>query len=292
MGKLNEGIALLRKVANLAPDLASAHLDLALALADSYDLPAALAETSEAVRLAPQSGVAHLNRGRVLFDLGRTPEAKPELEEAYRLIPQSAEPSYFLALIEKQAGNYPRAAGLLDEVVHLEPRNAMAWYLLGKNLEYENQATKAIAAWRQAIAIDPKFSQALFSLARELRSTDAAEAEQLMARYTAMQQERRIIDRAGMLANNSAVAASAHDWPEATRQIKEAIAECGDCALKADLHKKLGLIDCQSGDLKNGEKELLAASTLKPGDPEIARALKLIAQSRDQRAGTAVGRGH
>ena len=39
MGKSSEGIALLRKVVQLAPDLAAAHLDLALALADSYDLP-------------------------------------------------------------------------------------------------------------------------------------------------------------------------------------------------------------------------------------------------------------
>ena len=42
MGKMSEGIALLRKVVDLAPDLAAAHLDLALALADSYDLPGAL----------------------------------------------------------------------------------------------------------------------------------------------------------------------------------------------------------------------------------------------------------
>jgi hypothetical protein len=66
------------------------------------------------------------------------------------------------------------------------------------------------------------------------------------------------------LANKAAVAASAHDWPEATRQLKEAITECGDCAVKADLHKKLGLIDCQSGNIENGEKELLVANALKP----------------------------
>ena len=292
MGKLSESIALLRKVAELAPDLAAAHLDLALALADSYDLPGALVETSAAVRLAPQSGVAHLNRGRVLFDLGRTAEAKPEFEAADRSIPQSPEPRYFLALIEKQAGNYQRAASLLEEAVHLQPRNVMAWYLLGQSLEHENETAKAITAWRQAIAIDPKFSQAMYSLARALRSTDAAEAEQLMARYTAVQKERRILDRAGTVANNGAVAASAHDWPEATRQLKEAITECGDCAVKADLHKRLGLIHCQSGDLESCEKELLTANALKPKDPEIARALELVAQARNQRSGDGAGKAH
>ena len=134
MGKMSEAIALLRKVVALRPDLAATHLDLALALADSYDLPGALAETNEAVRLAPQSGVVHFYRGRVLYDLGRTTEAQPEFETACRLVPQMPEPRYFLALIDKQEGKFPLAAGLLEETVQLEPRNVMAWYLLGQSL--------------------------------------------------------------------------------------------------------------------------------------------------------------
>jgi tetratricopeptide (TPR) repeat protein len=292
MGKMSEGIELLRRVVQLAPDLAAAHLDLALALADSYDLPGALVETSEAVRLAPQSGVAHLNRGRVLFDMGRAREAKPEFETACRFLPQMSGPRYFLALIEKQAGNYQGAANLLDEVVHLQPKNVMAWYLLGQSLQEENETAKAIAAWRQAIAIDPNFSQALFNLARSLRSTNGAEADQFMARYTTVQKERRILDRMGTLANNATIAASAHDWPEATRDLKEAIMECGDCTVKADLYKRLGLIECQSGDLASGEKELLTANTLKPSDPEVANALELIAQARRQQTTSDSNKAH
>jgi tetratricopeptide (TPR) repeat protein len=290
MGKSNEGIVLLRKVAQLAPELAAAHLDLALALADSYDLPSALEETTEAVRLAPQSGVAHFNRGRVLFDLGRSTEAQPELEAACRLVPQLAEARYFLALIKKQAGDLPGASSLLEETVKLEPRNVMAWYLLGQCREQQSQTADAIAAWRQAIAIDPNFSQALFALAHALRPTNRTESEQFMARYTAVQKDRRILDRASTLANNGVVAASAHDWPEAAQQMKQALAECGDCAVKADLHKKLGLIDCQAGDLDDGEKELLVANKLRPTDPEIQRALDLIARARKQSSGYGAGR--
>ncbi|AXC09723.1 hypothetical protein ACPOL_0342 [Acidisarcina polymorpha] len=282
MGKMSEGVALLRKVVVLRPDLAAAHLDLALALADSYDLPAALAETGEAVRLAPQSGVAHFYRGRVLYDLGRATEAQPEFEIAHRLVPQIPEPPFYLALIAKQEGKYAAAAGLLEETVKLQPRNVMGWYLLGQCYEKQSDTDRAVAAWRQAIAIDPNLSQALFGLARALRSSDPDESGKFMARYTEIQKQRRILDSAGTLANNAVVAASAHDWPEATRQLSAAIAECGDCAVKADLHKKLGLIDCQDGDLNNGEKELLAAKALKPADPEIQRALQLIAEARNQ----------
>ncbi len=287
MGKMSEGIALLRKVVVLRPNLAAAHLDLALALADNFNLPAALDETNEAVRLAPQSGVAHFYRGRVLYDLGRMTEAQPEFEIARQLVPQMPEPRYFLALIYKEEGKFSLGAGLLEETVKLQPRNVMAWYLLGQCHEQESESGQATAAWRQAIAVDPNFSQALFALAHALRTSDRAESDQFMARYVEIQKQRHIIDNAGTLANNGVVAASAHDWPEATRQLKAAITECGDCAVRADLHKKLGLIDCQAGDLKGGEKELLAAKALKPADPEIQSALQLIAEVKNQHSASA-----
>ena len=282
MGKSSEGIALLRKVVDLAPDLAAAHLDLALALADSYDLTGALVQTGEAVRLAPQSGVAHFYRGRVLYDLNRAAEAQSDFETACKLAPLMPEPRYFLALIDKQQGKLELAASLFEETVKLQPRNAMAWYMLGQSLEQLSETAKAVAAWRNAIAIDPNFTQALFSLARTLRPTDQAESEQLMARYNSVQKERRILDRADSLANNGIEAESAHDWREAIRLLQEAIAACGDCRAKADLHRKLGIIDCQSGDLDNGEKELLAAKALNPGDPVTQAALALIARARSQ----------
>lgn len=288
MGKVAEGIGFLRQVADLVPDLAAAHLDLALALSTSYNLPGALVEASEAVRLAPQSAVTHFYRGRVLFDLGRSKEALPEFETACRLDAKMPEPRYFLALIEKQDGNYQRAADLFQATVELQPRNAMAWYLLGQSFEKMSETAKALTAWRRAIEVDPKFAQALISLARTLQSTDQAESEKLMVRYLAVQKERRILDRADTLANNSIEAASAHDWPAAIQQMKEAIAACGECNAKADLYRKLGIIECEAGDLDNGERELLAAKALKPDDPITQAALELTVQARGrQRISTA-----
>lgn len=290
MGELSEGLALLQKEAELAPDLAAAHLDLALALAAGYDLPAALVQTSEAIRLAPQSGVAHFFHGRVLYDLSRSDEARSEFETACRLNPRMPEPRYFLALISKQEGKYPQAASLLEETVKLQPGNARAWFMLGECLEHESNIDKALEAWRKAIAIDPKYSQALFSLARALRSTSRAESDQVMDRYTAVQKEHRIMDRADTLANNGVEAASVHDWPEAIRQLNEAIAACGDCAAIADLHRKLGIIECQSGELDEGERELLAAKALKPTDPVTQAALELVARARSQHPASVTGK--
>ena len=292
MGKVTEGIEFLRQVVDLAPDVAAAHLDLGLALSTSYNLPAALVETSEAVRLVPQSAVAHFYRGRVLYDLGRSKEAQPEFETACRLDAHLPEPRYFLALIEKQDGKYEHAASLLEETVKLQPSNTMAWYLLGQSFEKMSETAKALAAWRKAIEVDPKFSQALISLSRALQSTDQAESEKLMARYIAVQKERRILDRADTLANNGIEAASAHDWPAAIQQLKEAIAACGECAAKADLLRKLGIIDCQAGNLDNGERELQAAKALKPDDPVTQAALELTVQARSRQPTSAATTKH
>jgi tetratricopeptide (TPR) repeat protein len=283
LGKSLEGVALLRKAIALAPQSATMHLDLGMVLAESYDLTGALAETGEAVRLVPGSALAHLNHGRVLFDLGRNGKAQADLEIASRIDPQMPEPYYFLAMIEKQAGHYQRAAALLQTVVKLQPHNATAWHLLGQSLENESQTQAAIAAWRKAVAIEPDYSQALWSLARALKPVVPDEAARFMARYTEVQKKRRIVDEAGTLGNDALASGTAHDWPEAIRQFQKAIEVCGACALKADLHKKLGLTDCQMGDLENGEKELRLARALKPADLGIEQALRRIVAARNKR---------
>lgn len=289
MGKTTQGIALLQKVVELEPDLAAGHLNLAMALSHGYNLGGALAQVSDAVRLAPQSGVAHFYRGQILYDLGRSAEAREEFENASRLDPQMAKPEYFLALLAKQEGKYPLAISLLEKAVKLQPGDVMPWYMLGQCQQQESETAKAVEAWRKAIAIDPTFSQALFSLARALRSTNPAEAKQLMDRYIGVQKKLRILDRADMLANNGVEAASAHDWPEAVRQLKGAIAACGDCAAKASLYRKLGIIDCEAGNLKSGERELLTAKSLNPSDPITQAALELAARARRQQSTGAGG---
>jgi tetratricopeptide (TPR) repeat protein len=283
LGKSTDGIALLREVITLAPQSAAAHLDLAIALADSYNLPAALAEATIATELAPGAAASHFNRGRVLFDLGKVSEARAEFETASRLAPQMAEPHYYLAIVEEQSANYAAAISCLQTVVKLEPQNASAWYLLGQNLEREAQMKEAVAAWKQAIAIDPDYSQALWKLSRALRPTSPAQAELMMARYESVQRKRRILDRAGTLGNDAVASMRAHEMLEAVRELKEAIGVCGNCAIQADLHKNLGLAYCQIGNISKGEQELLIARRLQPGDPDIRRALALIEQARSQR---------
>jgi Flp pilus assembly protein TadD len=78
------------------------------------------------------------------------------------------------------------------------------------------------------------------------------------------------------LSNFALAAANRGDYGQAISQLHDAIAQCGECVSRADLHKNLGLIECKSGNVQNGKKNLLVANSLKPNDPDVLKALALV----------------
>ena len=51
---------------------------------------------------------------------------------------------------------------------------------------------------------------------------------------------------------------------------------CGDCSVRSQLHKDLGLIYCHSGSFSDGRAELLEAQKFAPGDQDVEKALRLL----------------
>ena len=84
-------------------------------------------------------------------------------------------------------------------------------------------------------------------------------------------------DQADTLGNFGLASASARDWPQAVAHLKEALQVCGQCKSLGNIHKNLGLIYCRSGDLRNGEEQLRLALKIKPNDPDVLKALQVIA---------------
>lgn len=284
LGLGDEAVALFRGNVELAPGAVDAHLELAIALADRYDLKGALAETDTALRLAPESVSANFNRGRILFDLGRVEEARISLERAGQLAPRAIEPRYYLALAYKRTAEYAKATTLFQAVVATQPDNVTAWYFLGQCLQQLGKEPEAIVAWRRAAAINPGYTPALWSLTRALARRDATESGLFNAQLKDAIKKAHSLDEAELAANNGIAAMQAHDWPGAIKGLKDAIRVCGDCAQTASLHKALGLIFCHAGDLDSAEKELHTAQALNAGDEEVLRALSLIARARAERS--------
>jgi Flp pilus assembly protein TadD len=86
-GRLDEGIAGLEAVTEVAPGLTAAHVDLAIAYQRKGDLPRAEAAIARALETSPQHPVALNEHGLILRKTGRFPEARASYERALALQP-------------------------------------------------------------------------------------------------------------------------------------------------------------------------------------------------------------
>jgi tetratricopeptide (TPR) repeat protein len=165
----------------------------------------------------------------------------------------------------------------------LQPRNADAWFLLGQSYQKLDKMTDAMDAWQTAVKIDPNATEALYNLSRALLKTDPARAKEYRERFADLQKQKELSTQADTLGNFAIASANRGDYSQAISQFLDALKQCGECPSKADLHKDLGLIECKSGDIESGEKDLLIAKSLKPHDPDIQTALDIVANTRTQK---------
>jgi len=281
LGLPQKAVESFRKVTQLEPLSADAHLNLGIALAEesginvSY-LDQALIELDAAEKLDPNSPPIRYHRGRVLFNLRRYPEAEQELEAALRLNPKSPSALYLLALDEEQLNHVARSTALAQKAMVLDPRNANLHYLLGQDFFRAGRMPEAIAQWRKAVEIEPEHLPALYNLALSLRKSDPGEAQKYGARYLELQSKRRATDLAKSSELSAEAAAQQGNWPGAVEQLQKALELCGDCAMQTYLRKSLGLAYCYENDLEDGKNELQRVLEAKPEDPEVKRALEVI----------------
>lgn len=276
LGEYSNSVALLKRAIQLTPKSASAHVDLAIALADSGDLNGALTETETAISIAPALAIAHLNRARILSDMNQDREADGEFGLATRLAPNSPDCYFYWAFAEQAQGNIPKETGLLQKVVKLAPGNIKAHLMLANSLLDQNRTAEAVAELRTVLAIDPNSPQALYKLSRALRPTDPEESKRLGAEFNRLKAQNSLIDQAMALANEAFHAFTVQDYRESIRLYDEAIETCGDCEIESALHRDLGLTLCRDGQIERGGDELRKALALNPEDRDAAKALEAI----------------
>src|SRR4029077_19878435 len=119
LGEYASAVGLLERVIRLIPQSAEAHVDLAIALADSGDLNSALAETATAISIDPALAIAHLNRARILSDMNRDGEARVEYALAARLAPGNPDFYFYWLFCGGGEGNFPQKNEIVRKVVKL-----------------------------------------------------------------------------------------------------------------------------------------------------------------------------
>jgi tetratricopeptide (TPR) repeat protein len=276
LGESSSAVALLNRVIRLTPGSAQAHVDLAIALADSGDLGSALAETDTAISIAPGLGIAHLNRARVLDDMKQHREAGDEFAIAARLAPGNPDCYFHWSFAERAQGNFTKESELLQKVVKLEPGNVKAHIMLANSLLDQNRAAEAVAELRITLAIDPNSAKATYKLSRALLNTDPEESKRLLDQFARLKAQDPVLDQAKTIANEAFHAFTVQDWRESVRLYSEAIETCGDCEIESALHRNLGLTFCRDGQIERGAGELRKALALNPEDQDAAKALEAI----------------
>jgi tetratricopeptide (TPR) repeat protein len=276
LGEYSSAVDLLRRVIRLTPKSAQAHVDLAIALADSGDLDSALAETATAVSIAPGLAIAHLNRARILSDMKQDREADDEFVSAARLTRGNPDCYFYWAFAERAQGNFPKEAELLQKVVKLEPGNIKAHIRLANSLLDQNRTAEAVAELRSALAIDPNSAKAIYKLSRALYVTDPEESKRLRGQFDRLKAQNSLLDQSKALANEGFHAFTVQDWRESIRLYSEAVETCGDCEIESVLHRDLGLTLCRDDQIERGSEELRKALALNPEDRDAAKALEAI----------------
>ncbi|WP_263353793.1 tetratricopeptide repeat protein [Acidicapsa acidisoli] len=276
LGEYSGAVDLLKHVIGLTPESAQAHVDLAIALADSGDLDGALAETATAISIAPGLAIAHLNRARILSDMKQDREAGDEFVSAARLAPGNPDCYFYWSFAERARGDFAKEAELLQKVVKLEPGNVNAHIRLANNLLDQNRTAEAVAELRMALAVDPNSAQAVYKLSRALHTTDPEESKRLHAQFDQLKAQNSVVDQAKARANEAFHAFTVQDWRESVRLFSEALETCGDCEIESTLHRDLGLTLCRDGQIERGAEELRRALALNPEDRDAAKALEAI----------------
>ena len=276
LGEYSGAITILKRVIGLTPESAQAHVDLAIALADSGDLNSALAETATAISIAPRLAVAHLNRARILDDLKQDREADDEFALAVRLAPGNPDCYFYWSFAEQAQGNFDKEAELLQKVVKLEPGNVKAHIRLANSLLDQNRTAEAIAELRAALAIDSNSAKAIYKLSRALRAIHPEESKRLGDQFDRLKAQSGIVDKAKALANEAFHEFTVQDWRESVRLYSEALETCGDCEIESALHRDFGLALWRDGQIERGAEELRKALALNPEDRDAAKALEAI----------------
>jgi tetratricopeptide (TPR) repeat protein len=276
LGEDGSAVALLQRVVQLIPKSAQAHVDLAIALADSGNLKGALAETGTGISIAPALAIAHLNRARILSDMNRDREARDEFALAAQLAPGNPDCYFYWSFAERAQGNFPKETELLRKVVKLQPGNVKAHIMLANSLLHQNRTAEAVAELRIALAIDPNSAQAIYKLSRALHTIDPEESKRLSDQFLRLKAKNSVVDQSKALANEAFHAFTVQNWRESVRLFSEALETCGDCEIESTLHRDLGLTLCREGQIERGAEELRKALALNPEDRDAAKALEMI----------------
>jgi tetratricopeptide (TPR) repeat protein len=167
-GQTSEAIQILTGAVRLAPTLAKAHFNLALALEKNDQLDEAAKEFNAAIAAKPNYPEAVSGYGKLLVRQGKTVEAQREFESALNLNPDLADAHYNLAIILRTKDGAASAIEFAEfsDLIARQPNAVQSAQLSNEGLESASHGdhAKAIVLLSRAIALKPDYGPPHFNL--------------------------------------------------------------------------------------------------------------------------------
>jgi tetratricopeptide (TPR) repeat protein len=207
--------------------------------------------------------------------LGRLEEARNELEAASQLSPTEATSWYLLALVERRSKDLPLSIKHLEQVVKLDAQNSDARFLLGKSWFEIGDLEKATSHWKAALQAHPDHWESIYHLASFLPSREK-EAEIYQESLRALQTRHQLKQKVDLLLRLAQEAAAARNWSGALAYLQEGLKECAHCGSAREVHRGLGMVYCQTGNLANALQELQVVLELRPNDKTAGELMRRI----------------
>jgi predicted O-linked N-acetylglucosamine transferase (SPINDLY family) len=182
-GRVEQGMANLRRVVELQPNVPHYHANLGARLIDQRRATEAEACLRAAIRLQPDLSTHHYNLGNALLQLRRATEAADSYREALRLQPDNADCDLQLGIALHTAERREEALAWYRSVLARRPGHLAVATNLGAMLQEDCDLDGAAECFRLALRTDPNNPVPLNNLAVIHKDLgEAAEAVRLLRR--------------------------------------------------------------------------------------------------------------
>jgi tetratricopeptide (TPR) repeat protein len=171
-GKTAEAELAARRAEELAPSDASAHVQLANALARRGDLAGAEERARRALALDPALAEGHLVLGNLLMRRDARAEARAEFHAALADNPATDRAEVGLGVLAARDGDFAAARVHFEAALRLRPESVDAHNNLGRLLFESGDHAGAASHFERALAVDPGIEPARTLLPR-IRGRDA-----------------------------------------------------------------------------------------------------------------------
>jgi tetratricopeptide (TPR) repeat protein len=158
-----------------------------VALLEQFRAEEAAQAFREALRIDPGLAIARLNLAIALFNVPDPPAARREAAAAAEVRPDLPQPQYILGLVARAENRVDDAQAAFRKVLALDPADVGARVNLGQILLQERRYDEAIAELRAAIASEPYNATAVYNLGLALtRAGQAQDGQAAMERFRAL----------------------------------------------------------------------------------------------------------